>query len=145
MKSSLALALLVSVASCGYPLAVGVKPPNVDQGTFNQLWYFAAQQLNCPSKQLQYEQFGQGRHLFKGCGDQIEMVVIRNQSSMSGLYARQAAANRFAKEVRCPLADTHEEQIDSITRVVDGCGQRITYVFSCSSVDCTWVANVAQK
>jgi len=68
------------------------------------------------------------------------MIFVRDPSSMSGMYTRAAAANRFSKEIGCDLAASHEEQIDNVTRVVNGCGHRITYVFSCG-VDCTWVAN----
>jgi hypothetical protein len=132
--------LLALLAGCGYPLANGPKPANVEQPAFNQLWFYAAQQLQCDSKQIHYEQFGEGRHLFKGCGNQIEMIFVKDPSSMSGLYTRAAAANRFSKEIGCDLAATHEEPIDTITRVVDGCGHRITYVFSCNYT-CTWVAN----
>src|SRR5437868_2724339 len=107
---------LALLAGCGYPLAAGPKPANVAQEPFNQLWYFAGRQLQCPPKQVTYEQFGDGRHLFKGCGGQIEMVLIKSGSSMSGLYARAAAANRFSKEVPCDLSATHEEQIDESTR-----------------------------
>jgi hypothetical protein len=137
-------ALLLSVG-CGYPLAAGPKPLNVEQPTFNQLWFYAAQQLDCPSKGLVYEQFGEARHLFKGCGKQIEMIVVSDHSSMSGVYTRPAAANRYSKEVNCDIHTTKEEAIDNVTRVVDGCGQRITYVFNCNYADCTWVANVTQK
>ena len=137
-------ALLVWFAGCGYPLAAGPKPANVEQGNFNQLWFYAAAQLQCASKQLTYEQFGEGRHLFKGCGSQIEMIFVRDRSSMSGVYTRAAAANRFSKEVGCDLAASHEQEIDNVTRVVDGCGHRITYVFNCS-VDCTWIANVTAE
>lgn len=127
------------------PLAAGPKPANVEQQPFNQLWYFAGEQLQCPAKQLGYEQFGEGRHLFKGCGKQIEMVLIRSHGSMSGYYARAAAANRFSKEVGCELGSTHEDAIDEITHVVDGCGQRITYVFDCGAINCTWVANTTRR
>jgi hypothetical protein len=145
MKTQSSLCALLLLVGCGYPLAAGPKPANVEQSTFNQLWYYAGLQINCPSKQLQYEQFGEGRHLFKGCGKQIEMIAVQDRSSMSGYYTRAAAANRFSKEISCELTSTKEEEIDNMTRVVSGCGQRITYVFNCNAVDCTWVANVSQK
>jgi hypothetical protein len=144
-KRKLSILALALAAGCGYPLAAGPKPINVQQEHFNQLWFYAAQQLECPSKDLTYEPFGDGRHLFKGCGGQIEMVIIRDQSSMSGIYTRAAAANRFSKEVGCDLRATHEESVDAVTRVVDGCGQRITYVFDCGAGHCTWLANTQSE
>ena len=140
-KRTARLLLLTLVTGCGYPLAAGPKPPNLDQAKFNQLWYYGAAQLQCPAKQVTYEQIGEARNLFKGCGNQIEMILMRDQLSMSGYYAREAAANRFSKEVGCDLVASHEQTINNTTHVVDGCGHRITYVFNCS-MECNWVANL---
>jgi hypothetical protein len=56
--------------------AVGPVPPGMLESRYAALQYFASLNLNCPKEKLAYSQFGNGRHLFKGCGDQIEMLVL---------------------------------------------------------------------
>jgi hypothetical protein len=130
---------MVMLSGCGAAQAPVARPPNLEQVAFNVLYEGASYELQCPAKQITYEQFAGGRHLFRGCGAQSELVVVHDQN-YGGIRPMPAAANRFSKEVPCDLAASHEEEIDKITRVVDGCGKRITYVYSCSS-SCTWVAN----
>ncbi len=58
---------------------------------------------------------------------------------------------RAAFDMQCPKNALQLVEIDSQTRGVRGCGQRMTYVESCGfhqglqKGDCTWVANTSSK
>lgn len=105
--------------------------------------------LGCPRQQLTYETFGQRRHLFMGCGQATEMLLFDNSSgTMTSGYLQPggaivvspAASNRYATELGCDVKTTTEQRVDFRTRVVDGCGKRITYVQVCNGT-CSWIAN----
>jgi hypothetical protein len=129
----------LALAGCwNYPRAPVAAPATMEQKYFNQLWYYAADELHCRPKNLTYESFGQGRHLFKGCGAEIEMISLGQGWNT---FVRPAAANRFTKEFDCARAATTEERIDDDTRVVAGCDHRAIYVYACLTAGCTWVAN----
>ncbi len=126
-------ALLALVCGCSLK-PVGPLPPGVGEHKYAWLQLMASDSMGCPREELTYERFGDGRHMFKGCGQQQEMVWEQT-------WAVQAAANRFAKEAKCDIKATTEERIEDRTHIVEGCGQRITYVLVCNQ-RCFWLANV---
>lgn len=140
------LPFLGLVTACSFgPTAVGPVPPGLSEDKYGALQTYASRNLNCPQEQLKYESFGKGRHLFKGCGEEIEMLLFEGSDANAygqGLgFVVPSPSNRFSKETQCALRDTTEERIDFRTRIVDGCGKRITYVNACNP-NCSWIANV---
>lgn len=101
--------------------------------------------MNCPREKLTYTSFGKGRHFFKGCDQEVEMLLYEGSDAKSLGFSRgfvvPAPSNRFSKEAKCDLRSTTEERIDYQTRIVDGCGQRFTYLLACHG-NCVWIANV---
>jgi hypothetical protein len=138
---------LLSLAAC-IPPPVGPVPSGLAQDEYGALQHFAAQTMNCPREKLSYETFGKGRHLFKGCEGEVEMILFQGSDAQAYGGSKGAVfpapANRFAKETKCPLRSTSEERIDFRTRIVEGCGRQITYVNVCTP-NCSWIANVETK
>lgn len=126
------------------PAAVGPVPAGIPEHHYGALQFHAARAMNCPQEQLGYEAVD-GRHFFVGCRQTFEMLLLEGADGLAhGAregFATAAPTNRFAKEVGCAVQQTKDERVDVRTRIVDGCGQRVTYVHVCTS-ECTWIANV---
>lgn len=141
--ASCTLATLMACASG--PAAIGPVPPNVTADRYGALQFYAARSMNCPQDQVTYATFGSGRHMFSGCGQKTEMLLL--EGTDAGAYgwgrgfATPAPTTRYAKELGCELEKTKDERVDFRTRIVDGCGKRVTYVNVCT-FNCSWVANV---
>ena len=98
-------------------------------------------------RNLTYEMFGKDRHLFKGCDDRMEMLLLTGGDARG--YARAfivpSPANVYAKERKCDIRQTTVERVDHQTRIVDGCGARTTYLMACGYSGCTWIANTESR
>jgi hypothetical protein len=73
------------------------------------------------------------------------LLVEGNDAKIHGYrngFISPAASNGYAKELGCDERRTKEERVDFRTHVVDGCGQRVTYVQVCNP-HCSWLANSA--
>jgi hypothetical protein len=148
---SLSWLLVVTVAGCSFisylPAPHGPVPPGMSRDEYKALEFIGARALNCPQEKVTYEQFGKGRHLFKGCDDVVEMIQLHGADADAYTYGNEelvtmpSPSNRFAKEAKCSLRTTSEERVNYRTRIVDGCGKQTTYVYVCNP-QCTWVANV---
>ena len=131
------LPLLASVVGCsfGAVVAFGPVPPGMDAERYATLQVLAGRDLKCPIENLTHEELGEGRHLFKGCGREMMMLMLEGADAAAYGFARgfiePAPSNRFAREVGCALRETVEEPVDFRTRVVAGCGKRITYSNVC--------------
>lgn len=95
----------------------------------------AADHLSCPRKSVAYDASRPGRHGFSGCGGTVERL------SESDWHWYRLGASRFAVEMSCGLENTTDTRIDITTRVVEGCGNRITYIWFQGN----WIANVRKK
>jgi hypothetical protein len=138
--------LMVGCAAQFAPM--GPVPPGIHAKEYGLLQYFAARSMNCPQAKLTYEPFGDGRHLFKGCGSESEMLLLTGADAEAYGYEQHFAmlspATSFSKEVSCPIRETKDERVDYRTRVVQGCGKRVTYVNLCTP-RCSWVNNTERQ
>jgi hypothetical protein len=138
-----ALPLLALAAGCASP--VGPVPPGIEPKEYGAMQYWASQTTSCPREQLTYESIAPGRHLFKGCNQEVEMMQLTQGLFGGGMYI-QSATTRFSKETKCEIKATKIDKVDDVTYVVEGCDKRITYVRDCTgSVTCSWVANMASE
>lgn len=137
--------LLVTACGSGLPTPHNPVPPGQDPDEFAALEVFAARNLSCPAEKVAY-QGKANRHYFAGCGDRVEMMMMVGDDARAMGYAKGFAlpspTTRFAKETKCPMEASSVERIDFRTRIVEGCGQRITYVNACDFHGCSWIANV---
>jgi len=138
----------VSLGACAAPpQAVGPIPPGLSAQRYEVLQRVAAGHLNCTADQLTYETFANGRHVFKGCGDEAEMILLEGRDAKAynpgfEMVAVPSPTYRFAKETGCAWRKSTHERIDYRTRVVSGCGKRITYVNVGDRTGYSWIANV---
>lgn len=59
-------------------------------------------------------------------------------------FVMPALSFRFAAETGCNARTTQEVRVDQRTRVVEGCGRRMTYINVCSPIR-SWIANVESE
>lgn len=145
LASTSASLLLAVACGGGLPTPHNPVPAGQDPEEFAALEVYAARNLSCPAERVAY-QAKQRRHFFEGCGDRVEMMMLvgddaRAMGSMRGI-ALPSPSTRFAKETKCPMEDAQVERVDFRTRIVDGCGHRVTYVNVCDRHGCSWIANV---
>lgn len=151
LRVAFAGAVVAGLVGCGsVPPPKGPVPSNLDRDRYGALEYFAARNLNCEQGKLQYSAFGGSkRHLFKGCDDQMEMLLLEgsdaNALGAAKGFVLPSPANAYAKERKCAVTATTVERVDHRTRIVDGCGNRATYLMACGYAGCTWVANSESK
>jgi hypothetical protein len=142
--AALAALLVSACATTGYP-RVGPVPPDLPPRRYAALQYFASLNLKCPQEYLQYEPFGAGRTLFKGCGNEMEMIMFEGPDGVAygyeNGYIMPGPSYRFSKETGCDPRTTIDERVDYKTHIVEGCGHRVTYVNVCARASCSWAAN----
>lgn len=138
----LAILTWIGLACATIPHAHGPLPPGLRQEEYDALQFFAARRMNCSAWELVYERFGEGRHLFKGCDDVMEMLLLKgSDGEVYGArrgFIMQAPSYGFSKRFACDPRRTTQQRVDPGTRIVEGCGQRVTYITVCNP-GCSWI------
>jgi hypothetical protein len=122
-----ALSLVAILVGCSMPVAGSVRGQAMERT--------ASHNLHCP--EVEHEAFGEGRHLFKGCGREIEIAEWKSDELHGELSP--AASNTFSRENSCPIRATSLFVVDATTQSVAGCGKKITYERTCEG-ECRWRA-----
>ncbi len=135
LKPSLPLVLLLAVGGGCSHLAVGPVPPGVAEAPYAALQALAGRDLHCPLEDSTYQGLGENRHLFRGCGAEMILLLFEGAEAAGFGFPRgfiePAPANHFAKTIGCPLREVRESKIDVQNRVVEGCGHRVSYGNMC--------------
>lgn len=129
-------ATVVAAIGCASTSAPALHPRKLEALETN-----ASHSLRCPRDRIAYTPFAEGRHLFRGCGREIELVLVTEARGPAGAEhgsAIAAASNVFARETGCPLRETSLAVLDADTESVTGCGKSVTYVHTCDETTCRW-------
>jgi hypothetical protein len=112
------------------------------QDEYDALQFFAARRMGCSADRLTYERFGDGRHLFSGCHNALEMLLLEGADGQAygadGGFIMPAPSYPFSRRFACDPRRTVQGHTDPRTWTVEGCDQRITYVAICSPA-CAWI------
>jgi hypothetical protein len=132
-KWTVVTALLL--AGCEAPV-----PPGMPESEWGALRRSAAMNLHCEQEALVYESLPEGRHLFRGCKRELEVMVLDEEHAKGGQHTvAPSPANLFARVTGCKLRETRVLRGDDGSFSVAGCGRKTTYVQQCE-VTCKWTA-----
>jgi hypothetical protein len=139
---SLAVTALLGLSCATIPRAHGPLPAGLRQEEYDALQFFASRKMRCGASDLVYERFGEGRHLFTGCNDTLEMLLIEGSDAEAYGAVRgfiiPAPSNTFSHRYSCDVRKVTDRRVDVRTRILEGCGQRSTYVAVCAP-RCVWL------
>ena len=133
-----AAASLSALAACVPPPSP--PPHGLATETYESLRLGASQALACSVDDVAYEPLARGRHLFRGCGQEVEMLSLVVRGPAATTVAFPAPSNVYAKERTCELRRTTMQSFDDRTHAIGGCGAPVTYRLTCEGDECRWVA-----
>lgn len=123
--------LALGFAACGVP-----NSPNMNPGKWNTLQDMAARDLRCDRSDLEYEYRGNAFHRMTGCGRHTDYLL----HCPIGCVWMRPPLRQASFNLDCPRGELTIVPLGSGHIGIEGCGERLSYVTSCTDRGaCNWV------